>query len=198
MRPDRDPVAARSDDDPPPAVVHGDGPADAVHLGVDGGGSPAGRSRSIDVILKALDGGRAGDILVIDDHGRTDQACIGDLVALEARSAGLGGIVVHGCHRDSTQIEAIALPVFSLGAQPHGARSADPRPPDPFAHCQLGDVTVYPGDIIVGDADGVVVIAAHDAADVLRAAEKVAKQEAAQRRLVGEGETLRSQFAFDD
>src|SRR5205823_14289002 len=64
-----------------------------------------------------------GDVLVVDNGGRCDESCVGDLVVLEAQAAGLGGIVIWGLHRDTADIRAIGLPVFSLGAIPTDRKS---------------------------------------------------------------------------
>lgn len=59
-------------------------------------------------------------MLVVDNGGRLDESCVDDLVVLEARAAGLARIVIWGLHRDTADIRAIGLPVFSLGAIPSG------------------------------------------------------------------------------
>jgi 4-hydroxy-4-methyl-2-oxoglutarate aldolase len=56
---------------------------------------------SIDVFLEALELARPGDVLVVDNGGREDESCVGDLVALEVQRAGLAGIVIWGLHRDT-------------------------------------------------------------------------------------------------
>ncbi|MGC4937818.1 hypothetical protein [Kribbella sp. DT2] len=76
-------------------------------------GRPAGRVLparhvgSVDIFLEAFGQAEPGDVLVVDNGGRADEACVGDLVVLEAKTAGLAGLVVWGLHRDSADIRAI-------------------------------------------------------------------------------------------
>lgn len=66
-------------------------------------------------------------MLVVDNGGRLDEASADDLVALEAQAAGMEGMVIWGLHRDTADIRAIGLPVFSLGAIPTGPLRLDAR-----------------------------------------------------------------------
>ncbi len=91
---------------------------------------PARHTGSVDIFLEAFEQAEAGDVLVADNGGRLDEACIGDLVVIEAAAAGLAGVVIWGLHRDTADIQAIGLPVFSLGAVPAGPSRIDQRPAD--------------------------------------------------------------------
>ncbi len=105
-------------------------------------------------------------MLVADNDGRLDESCVGDLVVLEAQAAGLEGIVIWGLHRDTIDIQAIGLPVFSLGAIPAGPQRLDARAPDALASATVGDWAVDREDLVLGDDDGVLFVPATHAGDV--------------------------------
>ncbi len=152
---------------------------------------------SVDVFLEALEGAAPGDVLVVDNGGRLDESCVGDLVALEVQAAGLEGIVIWGLHRDTADIRAIGLPVFSLGAIPTGPRRLDARPEDALEHATLGDWTVSREDLILGDDDGVLLVPVAAAGDVFTLAETIRDTERRQAELIRRGVSLRSQVRFD-
>lgn len=96
---------------------------------------PARHYGSVDVFLEAIERAKPGDVLVVDNGGRQDEACVGDLVTLEASRAGLAGILIWGLHRDTTELRTIRLPVFSQGTLPVGPQRLDPRDPDALVSC---------------------------------------------------------------
>jgi len=155
---------------------------------------PARHCGSVDVFLEALGSARPGDVLVIDNGGRTDEACIGDLTVLEAAAAGVAGLVVWGLHRDTAELVEIARPVFSYGALPLGPLRADPREPA----VRFGPHTVTEDDLVVADDDGVLFLAADRAGEVLEIARQIRGTEREQARRIRAGETLRQQTAFAD
>ncbi len=157
---------------------------------------PARHVGSVDVFLEAIDGARPGDVLVVDDGGRLDRSCVGDLMALEAREAGLGGIVIWGLNRDSAEIREIGLPVFSLGTVSTGPLDVAERPADALTSARVGECTITGDDLVFADDDGVVFVPADRAEEVLAHAEAIRDTEVAQARRIREGVSLREQVAF--
>jgi regulator of RNase E activity RraA len=158
---------------------------------------PARHVGSVDIFLEALEGAAPGDVLVVDNAGRLDEACVGDLVALEAQGAGLEGLVIWGLHRDTADIRAIGLPVFSLGAIPTGPQRLDDRPQDALESAVVGEWTVNREDIVLGDDDGVLFVPATRAGEIFTFAEKIRDTERRQADRMRADESLRSQVQFD-
>ena len=161
-----------------------------------GRASPVRHVGSVDVFLEALERAAPGDVLVVDNGGRLDESCVGDLVALEVQGAGLAGIVIWGLHRDTADIRAIGLPVFSLGAIPTGPQRLDARPEDALASAAVGDWTVSREDLILGDDDGVLVVPVARAGEIFTLAETIRDAERRQAELMRGGVSLRSQVQF--
>ena len=159
---------------------------------------PARHAGSVDVFLEACGLAAPGDVLVIDNGGRRDEACIGDLTALEVRLGGLAGMVVWGCHRDGPEIAEVGLPVFSYGCVPSGPRRLDPRPAHALEEARFGDFSVGPDDWVFADADGVVFVPGASLDAVIAAAETIARTERAQAKAIAAGRSLRSQLRFDE
>jgi 4-hydroxy-4-methyl-2-oxoglutarate aldolase len=165
---------------------------------VAGRACPARHAGSTDVFLEAIDAARPGDLLVVDNTGRRDEGCVGDLVAGEAHAAGLAGLIVWGKHRDSAAIEGIGIPLWSLGACPNGPRELRTRSQHALEAASIGHhVTVTKDDVVFADADGVVVVAAADLPRVIAAARDIAAREAAQAERLRKGERLRDQLQLN-
>lgn len=108
---------------------------------------------SVDVILETIDAAPPGGVLVVDNGGRTDEACVGDLLVLEASLAGLAGAVIWGLHRDAAQLREIGLPLHSLGAFPFGPRRVPVGGPA-MTVAVVDGITVTAEDYVAGDDDG--------------------------------------------
>jgi len=176
-----------------PALLHAAVPGSRLAGRV----SPAQHVGSVDVFLEAIEGAAPGDVLVVDNGGRLDESCIGDLVVQEAQTAGLEGIVIWGLHRDTADIRAIGLSVFSLGAIPTGPLRLDVRPQDALESATVGDWTVGRDDVVLGDDDGVLFVPAAHAENVFALAETIRDTERGQAERIRGGASLRSQLQFD-
>ncbi len=123
----------------------------------------------------ALAVAKPGDVIVVD--GKADQTCalFGDLMVTQAAAAQLGGFVVDAASRDTGNLSQGNFPIFAAGTNPCGPTKGLPgRLGQPVS---VGGVSVHPGDLVVGDVDGVVVIPRQDVEAVLAAAEKKLAQE---------------------
>lgn len=168
----------------------------APGMSVAGRVLPARHAGSVDVFLEAFERAAPGDVLVVDNGGRLDEACVGDLVALEARQAGLAGIVIWGLHRDTADLLAIGLPVFSLGSLPTGPLSVRPRDPDALTRARVGDWLVGTDDHVVADADGAVFFPAGRSGEIIEAGRRIRDTERRQAERIATGQTLRAQVGF--
>jgi 4-hydroxy-4-methyl-2-oxoglutarate aldolase len=158
--------------------------------------APARHAGSVDVFLEAIELAVAGDVLVVDNGGRLDEACVGDLVVLEAQSAGLAGVVIWGLHRDTADIRAIGLPVFSIGAISTGPLRLSDQADDALTHANVGEWQLSSEDAVFGDDDGVLFVPVARLNDVLTLAEKIRDTERRQADRIHAGDSLRSQVSF--
>ncbi|BCB91601.1 RraA family protein [Phytohabitans suffuscus] len=158
--------------------------------------APARHAGSVDVFLEAYELADPGDVLVVDNGGRLDESCVGDLAVLEARAAGLSGVVVWGLHRDTADVREIGLPVFSLGPLPTGPLRLEPRPHGALESARVGEWTLTRDDAAFGDEDGVLFVPVARVAEVLDLAEAVRDTERRQADGIRAGETLRGQLRF--
>jgi len=118
---------------------------------------------------------RPGDVLVIDGKGDTTCALMGTIMLSTCKKLGLAGVVIDAAIRDSEELVDLGFPVWAVGANPNGPTKYVPGRINWPISC--GGISVQPGDLIVGDADGVVVIEREKAASLMPlAAAKVADE----------------------
>jgi regulator of RNase E activity RraA len=159
---------------------------------------PARHYGSVDVFLEAMSGAKPGDVLVVDNGGRPDEGCVGDLIALEAEASGLAGMALWGFHRDTTELLRIGLPLFSYGVCPAGPLRVDQREPDALSRARFGDFFVTGQDAIFADDDGLIFVSLQNVAEILATALKLRDIERQQAELLHGGKTLRQQLNFDE
>ena len=118
---------------------------------------------------------KPGDVIVVDGKGDLNSALMGEIMCQQAVALGVAGVVIDGAVRDSEAIRELGFPMFAAGLNPNGpTKNIAGRLNHPIS---IAGVTVRPGDLVVGDADGVTVVEREKAASLLPlAAEKVAAE----------------------
>ncbi len=164
-------------------------------------GTVAGRVRTVKAEPKAAAGpathiasplvaiSEPGDVIVIDNHGRTDVSCWGGLLAEAAVANGVAGVIVDGALRDVPDCAALGLPLFARAAVPVSARGRIVQQ-DMDVPVQVAGVRVCPGDAVVADRNGVVFVAAAQLPAVVDLAERIAAREQAMARAVRAGRSI--------
>jgi 4-hydroxy-4-methyl-2-oxoglutarate aldolase len=140
------------------------------------------------MIHKAVTLAKPGDVLLVNAGGYKDYAVFGDLLGLSCKVHQLAGIVIDGASRDADGMRAIEFPVFARAILPAGPFKDSPGAINLPVSC--AGVAVQPGDIIVGDADGVVVVPQAHAADVLAKAQAAVAKEQTMRERILKGEYI--------
>ena len=149
---------------------------------------------SIITVHKALLEARPGGGLVVDGEGDDRGALFGELMTLQAKANGLNGIVVDGPVRDRAAVIESGFSVFASCVTPRVGSNR--RVGETQIPVQCGGIVVRPGDLIVGDDDGVAVIAAEQAAEVLAAAEAIKQKEIGYREAMAAGKQLADLIGF--
>lgn len=148
--------------------------------------------------LDALSVAQEGDVIVVDAAGETETSIWGGLMAGLCKMKGVVGAVVDGAIRDTDEIRDLGFSIFSKAIVPrstHTPFSGRMEPLEINVPIQCAGVLVRPGDLVLGDEIGVVVIPVEEAAEVLRKAQEQADKEEQTRAKIREGKTMEQLLA---
>lgn len=140
-------------------------------------------------VHRALAAAAPGDVLVVATSGHHDAGYWGDVMTVAALARKIAGLVIDGCVRDSEAIEKLQFPVFARGLSIRGTKKDAGAPGSLRELISIGDARVELGDLVVGDADGVVAIPKARVAEVLEKARERERREAEVIERLRKGET---------
>ena len=141
-------------------------------------------------ILRAYDYCRPGDVMVVDADGDLDNALVGGIMTFAAAAAGLAGMVIDGAIRDVAEIRERPFPVYARGVTHRGPYKDGPGAIN--IPVSVGGMTVMPGDIVVGDQDGLVAFSADQALAIIEKALRQRDAEESTMQAIREGRWDRS------
>jgi 4-hydroxy-4-methyl-2-oxoglutarate aldolase len=133
----------------------------------------------------AVQQAKAGDVLVVDAKGFMEAGPWGDVLTIQAMKVGIAGLVINGCVRDANLIIELGFPVFCRGLSIKGTGKNQPGKVN--VPVNIGDVLIHPGDIVVGDRDGVVIVSQGEVDSVIDSSLAREEKEAGQRKAIEEG-----------
>jgi 4-hydroxy-4-methyl-2-oxoglutarate aldolase len=140
----------------------------------------------------------AGSVLVCSTGGWYDAGYLGDVMAKAATVRGLAGLVIDGCVRDLADLTTGTFPVFARGLSIRGTTKDPLLPAGLGVRLRFPGVDVDPGDLVVGDGDGVVVVSADGAEEVRGLAAERERKEALIRGRLGDGESTLGIYGLPD
>lgn len=142
------------------------------------------------MLHKAIDMGGPGDVIVVDAGGDLTNALIGEMMLAHAAKRGIAGFVINGAVRDADSIRQDTLPVFAAGITHRGPYKDGPG--EINVPVSLDGMVIEPGDIMIGDGDGVLAIPQAEAETILKKAEAKMDAETRQMKAIAEGTNDRS------
>lgn len=150
------------------------------------------RSRPGDNLMlhKAIDMAVPGDVIIVDAGGDTTNALIGEMMLAYAVKKGVAGLVINGAIRDVDAFVETNLPTFAAGVTHRGPYKDGPG--EINVPISLDGMVIAPGDIMIGDADGVLAVPQAEAADILKKAQAKLDAETRQMKAIAEGTNDRS------
>lgn len=143
----------------------------------------------------ALDHAQPEDVIVVANNGYTERALCGEIMVTMAKARGLAGIVVDGAIRDKKEISQMDFPVFAAASSPNGPYKNGPG--EINVPVSVGGKVINPGDILIGDENGIVVFNKNEAEEIYQKAKAVMEKEAGMIRRIQETGGLDLQWMYE-
>lgn len=148
------------------------------------------------ILHYAVQKAKPGDVLVVDAKGFMEAGPWGDVLTIQAMKLGIAGLVINGCVRDANLIIGLAFPVFCRGLSIKGTGKNQPGKVN--VPITIGDAVIHPGDIIVGDRDGLVVVAQNEVESAIASSLAREQKEEQQRKAIEAGATTAELLKLTD
>lgn len=143
----------------------------------------------------AIDNAKPGDVIVVANNGFTERALCGEIMAHMAEKRKLAGFVVDGAIRDKSIISEMELPVFAVSNSPNGPYKNGPG--EVNVPISVGGKIICPGDIVIGDMNGIIVIKSEEANYVCEKAKMIMEKEEAMMRRINEKNGLNLALMYE-
>lgn len=147
------------------------------------------------ILHEAIYAAQKGSVIVIDQGGFVEAGSMGEIMTIACMERGIAGVILDGGCRDANEIAKLGFPFFCRGFNPGGTAKDSWGKLNVAVQC--GGVVVHPGDYIIGDVDGVVVVAHSDIHRVLEKAKAIARREVEVKELLRQGKSTLEIYGFD-
>lgn len=146
------------------------------------------------MIFLAIEMAEPGDVVVVDGEGNMDRALVGEILAKFAESKKLGGFVINGCIRDFEILSKMDIPIFAKGLTPNGPFRNGPG--EINTPISIGRTVIFPGDIIIGDRDGVIVVKPDEAVELQKKAREIEQKETETLKRIANGNGMDLEWLY--
>jgi len=147
------------------------------------------------ILHEAIYAAPKGSVIVIDQGGFVEAGSMGEIMTIACMEQGIAGVILDGGCRDANEIAELGFPFFCRGFNPGGTAKDSWGKLNVAVQC--GGVVVHPGDYVIGDVDGMVVVAQSDIRRVLEKAQAIARREVEVKELLRQGKTTLEIYGFD-
>ncbi|MBR2067638.1 MAG: RraA family protein [Solobacterium sp.] len=144
----------------------------------------------------AIDNAKPGDVIVVDGDGYTERALCGEIMATLAKKRGLAGFVIHGAIRDKEELEKMDFPVFAIASSPNGPYKNGPG--EINVPVNIGGRIISPGDILIGNQEGLISFKEEEANQLLEDVQKVIAKESKMLESIEKNRSINLDWMYEE